>query len=75
MPYLVRCADCDRAFWQDVRDAPVPEHGRWERRAFAHRDMGARCDGSGGEGVWVAEGEGSPTIRGYEEGETLEQGG
>ena len=68
MAYLVRCADCDRAFWQDARDEPVPEHGRWERRTFAHHDTGTRCDGSGGGGVWVAEGGGLLPIRGYEDG-------
>ena len=56
--YLVRCARCDRAFWQDSRDAPVPEHTRWERRVTAHRDTGRRCDGSMRRGYWIAEGEG-----------------
>jgi len=61
MRYLVRCDHCDRAFWRDARDAPIPAHNRWERRATAHRDRQARCDGSGREGVWVAEGEGPLT--------------
>ena len=56
--YLVRCARCDRAFWQANHDALLPEHTRWERRVTAHRDTGRRCDGSMRRGYWIAEGEG-----------------
>jgi hypothetical protein len=56
--YLVRCAHCDRAFWQDSRDVPVPEHTRWERRVSAQRLPVLRCDGSKRQGYWIAEGEG-----------------
>ena len=71
--YLVRCARCDRAFWQDSRDVPVPEHSRWERRVTAHRDTGSRCDGSMRRGYWIAEGEDPlpdwPPRSGYRRGE------
>jgi hypothetical protein len=60
--YLVRCARCDQAFWQDSRDVPVPEHSRWERRVAAHRDTGSRCDGSMRRGYWIAEGEDSSPV-------------
>jgi len=56
--FLVRCARCDRAFWQAARDAPVPVHSRWERRANARSDTGKLCDGAGRPGHWIAEGEG-----------------
>ena len=59
--YLVRCARCDRAFWQDSREMPVPEHSRWERRVAVHLDTGSHCDGSMRRGYWIAEGEGAPT--------------
>jgi hypothetical protein len=60
--YLVRCARCDRAFWQDSRDVPVPEHSRWERRVAVHRDTGSRCDGSMQRGYWIAEGDESSPV-------------
>jgi hypothetical protein len=72
--YLVRCGRCDRAFWQDGRDVPVPEHSRWQRRVTAQRDSGSRCDGSMRQGYWIAEGEGPlvgwPPRSGHQHGET-----
>jgi hypothetical protein len=55
--YLVRCAQCDRAFWLSGRDDPPPEHSGWERRASAHHDTGTRCAGSGRPGYWIGEGD------------------
>jgi len=52
--YLVRCAECDQAFWLDVRDAPAPAHNRWDRRASA-LPTAERCDGGGRTGHWVME--------------------
>jgi hypothetical protein len=52
--YLVRCAECDQAFWLDVRDAPAPVHNRWDRRASA-LPSADRCAGSGRAGHWVME--------------------
>ncbi|HLJ61105.1 MAG TPA: hypothetical protein VKZ50_15370 [bacterium] len=54
MIYLVRCAECDQAFWLDVRDARTPAHNRWDRRASA-LPAAERGDGSGRTGHWVME--------------------
>lgn len=59
--YLVHCARCDRAFWQAARDAPVPEHSRWDRRATTQHAAESRCDGSVQPGYWIAEGAGPLT--------------
>ena len=56
MRYLVRCISCDRAFWQVSRALPLPEHTLWERRAAAHAERAARCEGSGERGYWIGEG-------------------
>jgi hypothetical protein len=60
--YLVCCARCDRAFWQDSRDVPVPERSRWERRVAVHRDTGSRCDGGVRRGYWIAEADDSSPV-------------
>lgn len=58
--YLVRCARCDRAFWQAERDAAVPEHSRWDRRIVVGADEKSRCEGSAHPGYWIGEGEDPP---------------
>ena len=54
MIYLVRCAECDQAFWLEVQDARTPAHNRWDRRASA-LPTDERCDGGGRTGHWVME--------------------
>ncbi|HZS87306.1 MAG TPA: hypothetical protein VFE42_07445 [Chloroflexota bacterium] len=61
MRYLVRCRQCDRAFWRPERDTPVPAHGRWDRRSAAHGESEGRCEGSARPGYWIGEGEGPIT--------------
>jgi len=59
MRYLVRCAHCDRAFWLDAKESPLPEHGPWDRRTWDQpREASGRCVGSGAPGYWIGEGEG-----------------
>jgi hypothetical protein len=60
--YLVHCAYCDRALWQDSGDVPVPEHSRWERCVAVQHDMGSRCDGNMRRGYRIAEGEDSSPV-------------
>lgn len=59
--YLVRCARCDRAFWQEDRGAPVPDHARWDRRSDRASEATDRCPGSERPGHWIAEGDGPLT--------------
>jgi hypothetical protein len=61
--YLVHCAACDRAFWQDEQDAPLPAHSAWERRAATTYETGPYCEGSLRAGEWIAEGDGPLTGR------------
>jgi len=61
--YLVRCARCDRAFWQHERDGPVPAHSRWDRRTAGQTGIEStgeesRCAGGARPGYWIGEGEG-----------------
>jgi len=56
--YLVRCARCDRAFWQRERQGPVPEHNRWDRTVTGRAGEEGRCKGSARPGHWIGEGEG-----------------
>lgn len=55
--YFVRCASCDRAFWQQDREAPVPVHPYWDRRIAAQPVRAERCDGSERPGYWIGEGQ------------------
>ena len=56
MVYLVRCAECDQAFWLAAADAPVPPHASWNRHS-AETFRGRACPGSGSRGHWVVESE------------------
>jgi hypothetical protein len=58
MRYLVRCLVCDRAFWLEAREAPVPLHSRWNRRLQRAQADGDRCGGSACPGFWIGEGDG-----------------
>ncbi|MGH2391336.1 MAG: hypothetical protein ACRDIE_24340 [Chloroflexota bacterium] len=75
MRWLVRWTYCDRAFWQDERAAPLPEHSAWERQAAAHRESGAFCEGAGATGYWIGEGDGPIGGRPREGSEQLGKGG
>lgn len=55
--FFVKCAVCDQIFWLATATAPVPEHGRWNRRREPRAPLGAGCPGAHRPGHWLGEDE------------------
>ncbi|HEX5415467.1 MAG TPA: hypothetical protein VFZ25_07365 [Chloroflexota bacterium] len=51
--FFVKCAACDQVFWLPRADAPVPEHGSWNRRRERRPTSDTGCSGSGRAGTWI----------------------